>query len=249
LRKVDYVLCEDTRRAAKLKNRYPFDARLISFHEHNEKSRIPKILSLMKEGKMFALISDAGTPVLSDPGLLLIQALIENNLEFTLIPGASAIQSALVLSGFPPEPFTFFGFLPSTSGSRKTALEKLKTCAEHTLVLFESPERLLGLLRELGEVLGDRDVAVCRELTKVHEEVIRGKLSELLSSLSSRKLLGEFTVVIAPGEGARVQMDDRTVRMRFEHLLNQGLSRKDALKKLVKESGRHRNDLYSLLMK
>lgn len=246
---MDYVLCEDTRRAAKLKSRYSFEARLVSFHEHNEKARIPKILSLMKEGKTFALISDAGTPVLSDPGLLLIQALIENEIPFTAIPGPSAIQMALVLSGFPAQPFSFVGFLPSSSAHRKSALQKLTALTNHTLVLFESPERILGLLREIGETLGDRNVAVCRELTKLHEEVLRGKVSGVISTLSSRKLQGEFTLVIAPGDAASVQMDDQTIVARFEQLQKEGLSRKDALKKVAKESGRPRNDLYSLLMK
>jgi 16S rRNA (cytidine1402-2'-O)-methyltransferase len=242
-------LCEDTRRASKLKNRYSFPGRLISFHEHNEKSRIPKILSLMKNGKNFALISDAGTPVLSDPGLILIQALIENGLPFTFVPGPSAIQTALVLSGFPATPFSFFGFLPTTSAKRRTALHQLKPLAEHTLVFFESPERVLGLLRELGEVLGNRTVAVCRELTKLHEEVIRGEISKVLSILSSRKLQGEFTIVIGPGEAKLVQMDDEMIQARFQQLQREGMSRKEALKKLSKESGRPRNDLYSLLMK
>ena len=251
LSSVDYVLCEDTRRARKLKSRIGFHAPLISFHEHNEKSRIQKILTLMKEGKKFALISDAGTPVVSDPGLFLITRMNEESLPFTLIPGPSAVMTALVMSGLPPQPFSFFGFLPVQELRRSERIEKLLRIPDHTLVLFESPDRVLGLLRELGEKLGDREAAVCRELTKLHEEVLRGPISTLLAKLSTRKLQGEFTIVIGPGESLdKVTMTEDVIRQRFSQLVEkEGYSRKDALKKVVKESGRARNDLYRLLIK
>ena len=178
LQSVDYVLCEDTRRARKLKNLIGFHASLVSFHEHNEKSRIQKILALMKEGKKFALISDAGTPVVSDPGFLLTGKMNKENLPFTMIPGPSAVMTALVISGLPPQPFSFFGFLPVQEARRSEMVGKLLRIPDHTLVLFESPDRVLGLLRELGERLGDREAAVCRELTKMHEEVLRGTLHQ-----------------------------------------------------------------------
>ena len=251
LQAVDYVLCEDTRRARKLKNRIGFHAPLVSFHEHNEKKRIPKILTLMKEGKRFALTSDAGTPVVSDPGLLLLRKMKEENLPFTMIPGPSAVMTALVLSGLPAQPFSFFGFLPVQELRRKEIVEKLSRIPDHTVVLFESPDRVLGLLRELGEKLGDREAAVCRELTKLHEEVLRGTLSSLMAELSPRKLQGEFTIVIAPGESLeKVTMTDEVIRQRFAQLVEkESYTRKDALKKVAKESGRSRNDLYRLLIK
>jgi len=251
LQAVDYVLCEDTRRARKLKNRIGFHAPLVSFHEHNEKKRIPKILTLMKEGKRFALTSDAGTPVVSDPGLLLLRKMKEENLLFTMIPGPSAVMTALVLSGLPAQPFSFFGFLPVQELRRKEIVEKLSRIPDHTVVLFESPDRVLGLLRELGEKLGDREAAVCRELTKLHEEVLRGTLSSLMAELSPRKLQGEFTIVIAPGESLdKVTMTDEVIRQRFAQLVEkESYTRKDALKKVAKESGRSRNDLYRLLIK
>ncbi len=250
LKAVDYVLCEDTRRARKLKTHLEFDASLVSFHEHNERNRIPRIIALMKNGKRFALISDAGSPVLSDPGFLLVQSMKEASLPVTFIPGPSAVIAALVLSGLPPQPFTFLGFPPIQENRRKSFLESLSQLTNHTLVLFESPDRVLGLLRQLGENLGDRDCAVCRELTKLHEEVIRGKISELLAALSARKLQGEFTLVIGPGQAMEsIGMTDGDIRERFHQLEKEGYSRKDALKKLIKESGRPRNDLYRLLMK
>jgi 16S rRNA (cytidine1402-2'-O)-methyltransferase len=250
LQNVDYVLCEDTRRGRKLKARIGFQAPLVSFHEHNEKNRIQKILTLMKEGKKFALISDAGSPLISDPGHLLIRKMNEENLSLTVAPGPSAVTTALVVSGLPPQPFSFLGFLPVSQVRRTEMIENLLRIADHTLVLFESPDRVLGLLRELGEKLGDREAAVCRELTKIHEEVLRGTLSRLLTKLASRKLQGEFTVVVGPGESMNhITMTDEDIRQRFSQLEKEGYSRKDALKKVARESGRARNDLYRLLMK
>ena len=247
---MDFVLSEDTRRARKLKTYIGFDARLVSFHEHNERIRIPKILTLIKRGKKFALISDAGTPVLSDPGFLLVRTAIAENVSFSFLPGPNAAIAALVLSGLPSQPFSFIGFLPVQEKRRAARLEKLAVLHDHTLIFYESPERVLGLLREIGEQLGDRDAAVCRELTKMHEEVVRGKISELLPLLSARKLQGEFTIVIGPGEDLQsAAMTNATILERFQQLQREGYGRKDAFKKLMKESGRSRNDLYSLVMK
>lgn len=249
LKSVHFVLCEDTRRARKLKTYIGFDAPLVSFHEHNERIRIPKVIERMKRGNKFALISDAGTPVLSDPGFLLVQTAIRENVSLTFIPGPNAAIAALVLSGIPSQPFSFIGFLPAQANRRIARIERLSQLHDHTLIFFESPDRIVGLLRELGERLGDRDIAICRELTKMHEEVLRGKISTLLPELSSRQLQGEFTVVIGPGENLETTgMTDEVVRQRFQQLQHEGYSRKDALRKLMKESGRSRNDLYSLLM-
>jgi 16S rRNA (cytidine1402-2'-O)-methyltransferase len=249
LQNADYILCEDTRRAQKLKAHFGLKPRLVSLHEHNEKQRIPKIIRLMQQGKQFALISDAGTPLLSDPGSLLLRELIRLQLPFTFIPGPSAVIASLVLSGFETDRFVFYGFLPVSPADRKSSLERLATFTAETIVLFEAPHRIVGLLREIGEILGDRDVAVCRELTKLHEEVVRGKVSEILTQLSARKLLGEFTIAISPGPAHRVEMSLDSIRERFQQLQIEGYSRKDALKQLSKESGKSKNDLYQLLMK
>ena len=247
LKSVDYILCEDTRRAQKLQFRFNFKSRLVSFHEHNERQRIPKIIALMKRGKTFALISDAGAPLLSDPGFVLVQNVIQEDISFTCIPGPSAITTALLLSGFPLQQFTFVGFLPSKPGARLKALQKLAELKDQTLVLFESPERIHGLLREISEMLGDRRLALCREMTKLHEEVLRGTASELLQKLADKKWTGECTVVIAPGEEKPVEISNETIQVRFDELVREGLSRKDAIQKLVRETGRPRNELYKLL--
>jgi 16S rRNA (cytidine1402-2'-O)-methyltransferase len=248
LKGVDYILCEDTRRAQKLQARFNFKSRLVSFHEHNERKRLPKIIALMKKGKTFALISDAGAPLLSDPGYALVQNVIQEDIPFTCIPGASAVTTALLLSGFQLQQFTFAGFLPLKPGARLKALQKLAELKDQTLVLFESPERVHGLLREISEVLGNRNLALCREMTKLHEEVLRGSASELLKQLADQKWTGECTVVVAPGEEKPVEISDETIQIRFDELVREGLSRKDAIQKLTRETGRSRNELYKLLL-
>jgi 16S rRNA (cytidine1402-2'-O)-methyltransferase len=247
LQSVDYILCEDTRRTQKLLTRFNFRSRLVSLHEHNERQRLPKILALMKKGKVFALVSDAGAPLISDPGYSLVQTLIHEDIPFTSIPGPSAVITAILLSGFPLQQFTFAGFMPLKPGARTKALQKLAELKEHTLVLFESPERIHGLVREISEVLGNRNLALCREMTKLHEEVLRGTASELSKQLADKKWTGECTVVIAPGEEEPVEISDETIQIRFDELVRQGLSRKDAIQKLTRETGRSRNDLYELM--
>jgi 16S rRNA (cytidine1402-2'-O)-methyltransferase len=247
LKNVDYILCEDTRRAQKLLSRFQFKSRLVSFHEHNERKRLPKIIALMKNGKVFALVSDAGAPLLSDPGYALVQKVIQEDIPFTCIPGPSAVITSLLLSGFPLQAFTFAGFLPVKPGARLKALQKLAELKDQTLVLFESPERVHGLLREISEVLGNRKLAVCREMTKIHEEILRGTATELSQQSADRKWIGECTVVIAPGEEQPMEIPDETIQIRFDELVREGFSRKDAIQKLVRESGRSRNDLYKLV--
>jgi 16S rRNA (cytidine1402-2'-O)-methyltransferase len=249
LNSVDYVLAEDTRRAQKLKTRFGFKSKLVSFHEHNERGRVNKILLLMQEGKTFALISDAGAPLVSDPGFLLIKRMIENGLNFTALPGPSAVINALILSGFQSTPFTFVGFLPTRQAARKKALQELTVLQNHTLILFESPERIHGLLSEIASTLGNRNIALCREMTKLHEEVIRGTASQLSEQLANKKWIGECTVVIAAGKEEPVEISDETIHVRFQQLIKEGLSNKDAIKRLVRETGRSRNDIYRLVHK
>lgn len=247
LQSVDYILCEDTRRAARLKHHFQLKPKLISFHDHNERGRIPQILRRMRDGKTFALISDAGMPLISDPGYLLVREVIAAGLPLTCIPGPSAVMAALTLSGFPLQNFAFFGFLPAQASARSEKLQQIASTPTLTAVLFESPDRIVGLLREIGEVLGNRGVALCREITKLHEEVLRGTVSELLEQASTRTLKGEFTVVIAPGEEPKLEMSDELLIARARQLESEGLSRKDLLKRLSKESGRSRNEIYRLL--
>ena len=192
----DLVACEDTRRTGRLLAHLDAKRPLVSLHQHNERARLPRLKAELEAGSTVALVSDAGTPLLSDPGYLLVRAAIEIGATVEPIPGASACLAALVASGLPPQPFTFAGFPPPKGGRRRAFYARLAGL-DHTLVVYESPHRLLASLADAIESLGDRPAAVARELTKLHEEVLRGRLSELAESLTARpSLKGEFVVVI-----------------------------------------------------
>lgn len=202
LREADLVACEDTRRTGRLLVHLGFKRPLLSLHEHNERQRVPQLLEALGQGKEVALVSDAGTPLLSDPGFVLIRECLGKGLEILHIPGPSAVITALVQSGLPPHPFTFAGFPPPKSGKRKRFFSRFATL-DHTLILFESPHRILASLDDLQEVLGDRPAAVGRELTKLHEETLRGRLSDICQDLAERDAIkGEFTLVIGAAQQA-----------------------------------------------
>ncbi len=199
LSRVDLVACEDTRRTGLLFKHFDIRNRLLSYHDHNKLRRTPEILEMLKQGKRVALVTDAGTPGVSDPGFYLIRAAIERGQRVVPVPGASAILSALVVSGLPSDRFTFEGFLPRRQGRRHKRLVSLKD-EMRTMVFYESARRVSKSLSEMLELLGDRNVVVGRELTKRHEEVIRGRLSEVFAELAKRSLKGETVVVVAGNE-------------------------------------------------
>jgi len=192
----DLVACEDTRRSGQLLTHLGLHKPLVSLHEHNERLRLPRLLDALAEGRTIALVSDAGTPLVSDPGYLLVREAIAAGHRVEPIPGASALLAALVASGLPPYPFTFGGFPPPKSGKRREHYRRFVEL-DHTLVFYESPHRLLASLADALAVLGDRPAAVARELTKLHEEVRRGPLTALAAELAARPALkGEFVVVV-----------------------------------------------------
>ena len=196
LREVDLVACEDTRRTGRLLAHLGIKRPLVSLHEHNERQRLPRLIAAMQDGQRGALASDAGTPLLSDPGFVLVREAIREGIEIDAIPGPSAVIDALILSGLPPHPFTFAGFPPPKKGKRRRFFERFEAL-DHTLVVFDSPHRLLASLDDLREVLGNRPVAIGRELTKLHQEILRGDLQEVRQQLSERPALtGEFTLVV-----------------------------------------------------
>ncbi|MEO7795411.1 MAG: 16S rRNA (cytidine(1402)-2'-O)-methyltransferase [Thermoanaerobaculia bacterium] len=195
----DLVACEDTRRTGLLLHNLGIKKPLVSLHEHNERARTPSVLHALGEGKTVAVASDAGTPLLSDPGYVLTRSAIAAGHRVEAIPGASAPLVALLVSGLPPHPFTFAGFPPPKSGKRRGFFRRFAGIG-HTLVLFESPHRILASLSDAIAELGDREAALARELTKMNEEVLRGRLSEILANLEARdRVLGELVLVVAGG--------------------------------------------------
>jgi len=196
LKEVDLIAAEDTRRTGLLLKHFSIQASLTSYFEGNELKKREFILAKLKEGKNVALVSDAGTPGVSDPGFRLIQLAIENQLPIVPIPGSSAVITALSVSGLPTDAFLFKGFLPHKSKKRKDLLREMENVRE-TLIFYESPHRISETLNDILEILGDREIVLTRELTKVYEEIIRGKVSEILKQVGERTLKGEITLVIS----------------------------------------------------
>jgi len=193
----DLVACEDTRHTGLLLHHLGLRKPLLSLHEHNERQRLPRLLAALDEGRTIALVSDAGTPLLSDPGFLLVREAAAAGVRIEPVPGASALLAALVVSGLPPLPFTFAGFPPPKSGKRREYFRRF-AAHPHTLVFYESPHRLLASLSDAHAELGDRPAVLARELTKLHEEILRGPLSALRATFAERPALkGEFVLVIA----------------------------------------------------
>ena len=199
LKSVDYVISEDTRKTGVLLKHYEIHKPQLSFHAYNEQRVLPKILDLLMRGKEIALVSNAGTPVVSDPGYSIVRAALENNIPVTAIPGPAALIAALTLSGLPAHSFTFRGFPPRRSSARSRFMEVDKN-SPHTLIFYESPHRLLEFLEDALVVYGDRLAVIANDLTKKFETVYRGSLAELNEKMKKEKLLGEYTVVIAGKE-------------------------------------------------
>lgn len=200
LRSVDYIASEDTRHTGRLLKHFEIKKPQIAFHEHNEDRAVYQILTLLEEGHDVALVSDAGTPGIADPGYTLVRKAIDNNQPLTMIPGPSAVIMAVVLSGLPAHSFTYRGFPPRKEGKRRRFLE-IDQDSPHTLVFYESPYRLKGFLQDALQVYGDRQAAVANELTKLYESMIYGSLSQLLSQLDDGEIRGEYVVVIAGAVG------------------------------------------------
>lgn len=196
LRAVDYIASEDTRHTGRLLQHFEIKKPQIAFHEHNEERAAQRILSLLEAGQNVALVSDAGTPGIADPGYTLVRKAIENDLPFTMIPGPSAVIMAVVLSGLPAHSFTYRGFSPRKGGKRRRFLE-IDQNSPHTLVFYESPYRLKAFLNDALEIYGDRQAALANELTKLFESMMRGRLSDLIAQLDDGDIRGEYVVVIA----------------------------------------------------
>lgn len=245
LRGCDYVAAEDTRHTLKLLNHFEIKARLISYYEHNEVRRSGELIDLLKAGKDIALVSDAGMPLISDPGAQIIRRCADEGILVTACPGASASLTALALSGLPAERFVFEGFLPKTGKERAAALAALLR-EQRTTVIYESPHRLRQTLGELYAALGNRRLAILRELTKIHEECLRVTLEEAVGIFAEREPKGEFVLVL---EGASKPADESfwekmKLQEHVDYYTAQGLCEMDAIKKAARDRGLPKNAVY-----
>jgi 16S rRNA (cytidine1402-2'-O)-methyltransferase len=248
LRAADAVLCEDSRTTGAMLARLGVAARLIPLHDHNEASELPRILQMLDQGQKLALVSDAGTPLVSDPGFRLARAAIGAGLPISAIPGPNAAVMALVLSGLPPEPFLFQGFLPPRAAARQAALARLKALEQAglaaSLIFYEAPHRLAESLADMAAAFGaERPAAVAREMTKRFEEVRRGSLGTLATHYASTEARGEICIVVGPA-AAEAVVGDAEVTAQLRAALDSGLSVKDAAEAVAKASGRKRRDIY-----
>jgi 16S rRNA (cytidine1402-2'-O)-methyltransferase len=245
LKEVDLIACEDTRRTQKLLNAYQIRTRTISYHEHNEMTRAPELLIRMEEGSSVALVTDAGMPVVSDPGFRLVHLAIRHNIPVVPVPGASAFVAALAASGMPVDKFRFLGFLPSKKAARRKYLEGL-TSATKTMIFYEAPHRLLEMLKDVQEILGEQQAVVAREVTKIHEEFLRGTVSELLERLKKRPVKGEITVLIGVADAAKgTPVQTPSIGKEIDRVMaEQGLDQRGALKVVARERGLSRSEAY-----
>ncbi len=247
LASVDLVAAEDTRRTRALLTSLGLRARMVSFHGANERERTDHLLSELLAGRDVAVVSDAGMPGLSDPGFRLVRACAEAGIDVRVVPGPSAVVSALVVSGLPTDRFAFEGFLPRRAAERSARLEALAT-EPRTLVFFESPRRLSATLRAVAEALGDRRVAVARELTKVHEEVVRGRASEVLGRFEDREPRGEIVLVVEGASENRFVPSPEDLAAEAAPLVAGGMRARDAARAVARHHGVSANEVYRAML-
>ena len=249
LREVDVIAAEDTRRTARLLSHHEIETRMVSFHEHNTRSRVPQLISRLEAGQNVAIVTDAGTPGVSDPGVELVKEAVERGIRVDPIPGASAPLAALIASGFEMVPFTVFGFAPNKANARKKWLEEISK-TPHAFSFFEAPHRIQATLRQAAPVFGIRPIVAGRELTKLHQEFVRGTASDLVERFSDPR--GEFTIIVGPAVN---HLDTNEIRLTDEDVVREfcrmtesaGGSRRQALVELARRSGRRPRDVYSAI--
>lgn len=250
LSEVDLIAAEDTRRTKQLLNYYNINTSLTSYHEHNEKTKSHTLIKETLEGKDLALVSDAGMPGISDPGEILIKRAINEGIEIIPVPGPTAVISALVVSGLPTDKFTFLGFLPRQGQERKAIIQEIQK-EDKTLVVYESPYRLLDTLKEFQRILEDRKVAVVRELTKLHEEKYYGTIDELLRKLNGQQIKGEIVIVIQGRPAVEVEIEGWEEISILEHvrlMMEHGLTKKEAIKEISRIREIPKRDVYKEAM-
>ena len=252
LKEVSVIACEDTRQTQKLLNHFDISTKTVSYHEHNEVQRAAELIVRLEEGESVAMVSDAGTPGISDPGYRLITLALRHNVSVIPIPGASAVLSALTASGLGTDHFEFCGFLSAKKGQRKSELERVRE-REHTVIFYEAPHRIVETLEDIVEIMGpQRRVVLARELTKLHEEFLRGTASEVFERLRKREggVKGEIVLLIAGAERGAAQAKQQDLSSRLDAIMReQDVDEKAALKVLAKEAGIGKSELYRELQR
>lgn len=249
LKSVDMIAAEDTRQSIKLLNHFNIKKSLISYHQHNEQGKSQNLIEKLKEGKSIALVSDAGTPGISDPGSVIVSKCIEEGIDFEVLTGATAVTTALVYSGLDTTKFIFRGFLPRENKERKLVIEELKNRKE-TLILYEAPHRLRETLAFLKDNLGNRKISICRELTKLHEEILRFTLEEALIYYAEKNVKGEFVLVVEGKSEEDILVEERSkweglsIEEHIKSYINEGLNKKEAVKKVAKDRNLSKSEVY-----
>lgn len=249
LKSVDIIASEDTRVTLKLLNHFGIKKSLISYHKHNEQGKSENIIELLKQENDIAIVTDAGTPGISDPGSVIVCKCIEEGIGFEVLPGATAITTALVYSGLDTTSFIFKGFLPRENKDRKKVLEDLKDRRE-TLIFYEAPHRIKNTLEGIYDVLGNRKVALCREITKLHEEILRYSLEEVIEYYNEHDPRGEYVMVIRGKseeeiiEEEKAKWDELSIEEHIMKYINEGISKKEAIKIVAKERGIPKSEVY-----
>ena len=248
LKSADIILCEDTRHTRKLLTHYGIETPTESYHEHNEADKAPRLIERLENGSTLALVSDAGMPVVSDPGYRVVRLAREHGIVVEPIPGPFAGVLALVASGLPPLPFTFLGFTPHREGQRRDFYRRAAELG-HTVVIYESPERVITSLEDARQSFGNAEVTVARELTKMHEEIISGTIDSVLESLKSRdSIKGEITLILGAPAVVVAAASKEDVVKEFDRLRDAGMRRNDAVKAVAEKFGMRKNDVYKMLL-
>ncbi|MBW4488405.1 MAG: 16S rRNA (cytidine(1402)-2'-O)-methyltransferase [Trichocoleus desertorum ATA4-8-CV12] len=248
LKEVSAIAAEDTRHTGKLLQHFQIKTPQISYHDHNRLSRLPEMISRLQQGQAIALVTDAGMPGISDPGYELVKACAEEGLPVVPIPGPSAAITALSASGLPSDRFVFEGFLPAKGSDRRARLEALKP-ESRTLIFYEAPHRLQQTLQDFADTFGgDREIALGRELTKLHEEIWRGTMTEAIAYYSNREAHGEFTLVVMGAEPTELVLTEDALKAELQVLMGQGISRSQASRQLAQQTALPRRQLYQLAL-
>jgi 16S rRNA (cytidine1402-2'-O)-methyltransferase len=248
LKEVDVIAAEDTRHTRHLLDRYQIETQLTSYHDHNKEEKAPVLVSRLLEGKSVALVSDAGTPGISDPGYFLINLAVDQKIPVVPIPGATAAIAALSVSGLPTDNFVFEGFLPAKQTARLKRLQALAN-EERTIIFYEAPHKIVKTVEDMLQVFGDRRAVITRELTKIHEETIRGTLTELLKRLHAGTIKGEFTIILHGASAEPLKQDIDTAEYLKNLMLHRGLSKKEAVAIAAGELGLPKREVYKESLK